>query len=183
MLGRNEVLIINCQFASNTYFNHLFLFSSKSYASVQFVNCKFINNGILDLVNSKLIMLYESINVELNNCEFYDSIEMVIEAMGKDTNPSNVIIKNTNYSTTKTFIHFTKFCFSFISLSHTTLTLVDSVNFYNISDFDSIICLRGNSTISISGTVKFSYNYVVALINLHENNIHSQYIIIKVTIK
>ena len=46
-------------------------------------------------------MLYESINVELNNCEFYDSIEMVIETMGKDTNPSNVIIKNTNYSTTK----------------------------------------------------------------------------------
>ena len=128
MLGRNEVLIINCQFVSNTYFNHLFLFSSTSNASVKFVNCKFVNNGILDLVYSKLLMLYESINVELNNCEFYDSIEMVIDTMGKDTNPSNVIIKNTNYSTTKTFIHYTKFCFRFISLSHTTLTLVDSVN-------------------------------------------------------
>ena len=50
MLGRNEVLIINCQFVSNTYFNHLFLFSSTSNASVKFVNCKFVNNGILDLV-------------------------------------------------------------------------------------------------------------------------------------
>ena len=42
--------------------------------------------------------------------------------------------------------------------------------------YHSIISLTENSTIIISGTVKFLYNHVVTIIELYDNNI--QYVII-----
>ena len=54
---------------------------------------------------------------------------------------------------------------------------MDSVNFHCIATFSSILFLKLNSTIIISGTIKFSDNYVDTLIDTYYNN--KQYIIMK----
>ena len=204
-LGKNEVLIINCQFVSNSYSHHLLLFSSTHNGSVQFINCQFINNAVLEeslrIYSSKihkkpiLIKLEKNINVEINNCDILNSGLTVLQITGTEENPANVIIINTNFIYSATLRYDSGPTYStrirrqtgflmvlnFISLSHTTLTLVSSVNFNNISDFglNSIIGLEGNSTITISGAVNFSYNNVTVLIDLHESNVNLQYIMIQ----
>ena len=175
-LGMNKVLIINCSFVSNSYsyLDHMFFFASTSNGSVEFINCQFINNGINVLLKvvGVLIVLDRFINVEFNNCDFHAFKEnTILQAYGEEGNQINVVIRNTNYTATTSSIE------NFFSLSYTTLILVDSVNFHYITTFRSIIFLKLNSTIIISGTVIFSHNLVHALIDLHENNI--QYIIIK----
>ena len=75
-LGKNEVLIIDSHFTSNTFSNHLFFFSSTNNGSVQFINCQFMNNSISKLnkiTQPVLINLYDHINVQFNNCNFHDS--------------------------------------------------------------------------------------------------------------
>lgn len=54
---------------------------------------------------------------------------------------------------------------------------MDSVNFHCIASFSRILFLKLNSTIIISGTIKFSDNYVDTLIDTYYNN--KQYIIMK----
>ena len=54
---------------------------------------------------------------------------------------------------------------------------MDSVNFHCIASFSRILFLKLNSTIIISGTIKFSHNYVDTLIDTYDNN--KQYIIMK----
>ena len=58
-----------------------------------------------------------------------------------------------------------------------TLKLVDSVNFENITAVRSILSLKGNSFIIISGVVQLSHNHVHTLINLYNSS--RKYIIIK----
>ena len=77
-IGTNKVLIINCQFVpvigypDINYRKQFILFSGKSNGSVQFNNCHFINNAVLEDPGAKytLMRLYESITVEYNNCDF-----------------------------------------------------------------------------------------------------------------
>ena len=201
-LGTSKVMIINCQFISNIYRGQLFYLASSSNASVDFINCHFINNKPIALsdsdkqhtniqgnhdnktliVDDELIKLSEKINVEFNNCDFHGkSDDRILGTHGKLAHPRNIVIRNTSYTTTMSDTHHSQVVLSlasYISLSHTTLKLMGSVNFYNIIIPRSIIALTDNSTVIISGTVNFSYNLVRQLINFDFfNNI--QYIIIK----
>ena len=186
-LGSNEVLIVNCQFVSWSYDAHMLSFASTSDGSVKFINCHFINtDGALDSNHSMastfmprrpaLIGIYESINVKFTNCDFHgNNVDQILETHGKSISPINLVIRNTNYTTSilQTNPHYT----SFISLSDTTLILLNLVIFHDISSFSSVICLEGNSTLIISGIAKFTSNHVHVLIELHVNYI--QYIIIR----
>ena len=86
-----------------------------------------------------------------------------------------VVIKNTTFSYKRNTIPYERWYNSsildmnFISLSHTTLLLEDSVIFCNITTPNSIISLRENSTVIISGSVEFSHNQAHDLINFYYN--------------
>ena len=184
-LGANEVLIINCRFFSNpvlvSYVKliQMFLFASTSNGSVEFVNCQFINYyNILIGGDSALIRLCDFINIKVNNCDFHaNNEETILHAYGEKINQINVIIRNTNYVYTATRSLNPVYGKPLMSLSYTTLTLMDSVNFHCIATFSSIFFLKLNSTIIISGTIEFSYNKVDTLIDMYSNN--AQYIIMK----
>ena len=96
-----------------------------------------------------------------------------------------VVIRNTNYTNITSDSWLVRPPVSldlncFMLLSHTILTLLDSVNFCdNNIVYYSIISLKGNSTIVILSTVKFSHNHVYVLISLYNNNNNIQYIKIK----
>ena len=192
-LGKNEMLIINSRFVSNIYRNQLFYFSSTCNGSVEFHNCQFINNthlsnspifigGVngINFIQDILIKLNERINAEFNNCTFHgNNDDEILLADGQNMNPANVVIRNTNYTTTTPWPGNRIFSNSvgYILLSHATLNIVNSVSFQSIIAFRSIISLKGNSTIIISGTVIFSHNHERVLIDLYYNN--RQYILIK----
>ena len=193
-LGTTEVMIINCHFISNIYQHQLFFLASTSNASVHFISCHFIDNKPLSdkqsihiqghsnynifLVHDELIKLFERINVEFHNCKFHSKNDhTVLGTYGKRTNPRNIVIRNTNYTTAMSDSRVILGLTSYIALTHTTLKLMGSVNFYNVITRRSIISLTDNSTIIISGSVNFSYNHVRQLISFDFNNI--QYIIIK----
>ena len=186
-LGANEVLIINCRFVSNPVSLKLkviqismFLFASTSNGSVEFVNCQFINNyNVLIVRDSVLIRLRDFINIKVNNCDFHaNNEETILHAYGEKVNQINVVIRNTNYIYTAT-TPLTGLIneHPLMSLSYTTLTFMDSVNFHCIATFSSILFLELNSTIIISGTIEFSHNKVDTLIDTYDNN--KQYIIMK----
>ena len=182
-LGSNKLIMINCQFISFRSGGHLLSFASTSNGSVQFINCQFITSGGIFLYNrcpyfvhqlAAPIQLLESVNVEFNNCYFQgNNVDRILQTHGTISSPINLVIRNTNY--TSRYSEFSHDPDSFISLLHTKLTLVDSVNFYDISYFDSVISVLGNSTIIISGTVNFLRNHGHVLIELYDN---IQYIII-----
>ena len=189
-LGTSELTIMNCQFISNLYTHQLFLFASTSNGSVRIFNCQFIDNTITNkdiyTVFSKewLIKLYKSIAIEIHNCNFHGKNSAnILKTFGKNVNPINVVIRNTNYTNIIYYRWAARHAPAddsncFILFSHTTLTLVDSVNFYNNNaHYYNLICLEGNSTVLISGTVKFLHNTVKVLINFYNNN--KQYIKIK----
>lgn len=151
-LGTNEVLISDCLFISNIYRNQLISFSSTSNGNVRFSNCIFENNkpSILmeiktsDYIQNNLIKLYKQVNIELNNCNFHGSNDQIIvQVDGQMANLANVVIRNTNYTTTMSSSHTivdpTRLWL--ISISHTTLILMDSVIFH-ITSYESIICLE-----------------------------------------
>ena len=192
-LGKNKVFIINCQFISNTYDLNLLSFDSSNNGSIKFINCQFENNtenlftSILKL-NPSLIQVHSFVNLEFKNCVFNGySIETgtILQTYNSDrtTAITHVLIKNTSF----TFYTFGKSAYdinpqipyirSFIMLSQTNLQIEDLVVFSNITTPYSIISLRYNSSITITGLVEFLYNYVNELINFYENNI--KYIIIK----
>ena len=190
-LGTNEVLISDCQFISNIYKYQLISFSSTSNSNVRFSNCIFENDkpsilmelpeNTLDYILNHLIKLYEQVNVEFNNCNFHDSSDQImIQVDGQAANPANVVIRNTNYTITTTMyssytvVYRTRLWL--ILISHATLILMDSVIFYDITSYESIIFLEGNSTIIMSGKVMFSFNDVEILINMYKSN--KQYIMI-----
>ena len=179
-LGTNRMFIINCQFVSNIYVKNLFTFNSTSNGSVQFTNCKLINNNIMHkmagLSHGALIQLYSSVNVEFNNCDFHDnSKEQILSQRAvRNLSQTYVIIKNTNFTGVTGPRLFKN---NFISLSHAKLIFIGSVNIHNIVTFSCIISLMGNSTIIISGIVNLSHNYVRVLIEFHGENVN--YIIIK----
>ena len=186
-LGSNEVIIVNCYFVSWSDDAQILSFASTNNGSVEFINCHFLKNTVgafaIDSITLAfvvrrpvLIGLYKSVNVEFNNCDFHgNNVDQILEAHGKIISPINLVIRNTNFttSTLQTNDHIR----SFIKLSHTTLMFVNLVIFHNISSFGSVICLEGNSTLIISGTVKFLHNHVHVLIDLYANKM--QYIIIK----
>ena len=190
-LGTNKLFIIDCRFVSNIYVKKLFTFSSTSNGSVQFTNCKFINNNIIHthgdeylhhiyfkmrVSSGVLIQLYSGVNIEFNNCDFHDNSEEQIlsQTAVKNLSQTYVIIKNTNFTGVTGPRLFNN---NFISLSHAKLIFIGSVNINNIATFFFIISLMGNSTITISGIVNFSHNHVPMLINFCGKKV--KYIIIK----
>ena len=118
------------------------------------------------LVKPSLIKLYLSVRVEIINCYFNaysDNDIQVMQAHGNSTNPTTVVIKNTTFSyyTNSTFPylpHDDTLDLSFIYLSNSTLLLEDAAVFNSITNPNSVISLKGNSTIIISGSVEFSNN-------------------------
>ena len=198
-LGTNEIFIINCQFLLNYYEFHLFSFasSSGSYGSVKFVNCQFQNHGD-DIrvhsispypwpVNPRLINVHPHVKMELNNCNFHIcgiQIAAILETYNRNATAitTHVIIKNTSFTLysigdgmdlTSSDLTTT----SFITLSHTILQMEGLVVFSNITTPRSIISLRGNSQVFISGLVDFAHNNVHELINFYENDI--KYVMMK----
>ena len=112
------------------------------------------------------------------NCYFHADSEtdsQVLQTYGSSTYPLTVVIKNITFSykrKTNPYEHWfniTVLDMSFSSLSHTTLVLEDSVTFCNITNPNSIISLRENSTVIISGSVEFSHNQAHDLINFYYN--------------
>ena len=202
-LGANKIILINCYFIENVYENHLFSFSSLSTGSVHFINCQFINNyntfnmvhrtlhnmmqiGLRQYVKHTIMKVYFSIRIEFKNCYFHADIEFeaqVLQTYGNSTYPAKVTITSTTFSyesETNPFefwYNTTILDMSFISLSHTTLILEDSVIFRNITTPNSIISVGGNSTIVISGLVEFLGNHAHDLINFYANII--KYVILK----
>ena len=197
-IGANEVLFINCRFIENDYIHQMFLFTSSSNGSIEFINCQFINNlnlhnlmytvlhrtmqvGPRRYVKPTLIKLYLTIRLELMDCYFHANSEhdvQVLQTHGIITNPAIVVIKNTTFSyyTSKVNPYQDWFTtntldMSMIHLLNSTLLLENSVVFNNISTPTSIISLKGNSTIVISGSVEFSNNNGQDLINFYDNNI------------
>ena len=186
-LGTSEVLIINSKFTSKFYKYQLFYFASTYNGSVCFINCHFENNKHLTnrhvylgrnkdvyFINDVLIKIDEIMNADFNNCNFYASTgDETLGAYGQTA----VIFRNTNYTTIIGDESPYPNVNGYISLVHATLKFEDSVNFYGITGFTSIFYLYGNSTIIISGTLKFLHNDVHALTRLSQKNI--RYIIIK----
>ena len=177
-------MIINCHFISNIYRHQLFFLASTSNASVHFINCQFINNKPLSekqnlhmqgypdnkvfVMHDERITLFEKINVEFNNCKFHGkNDDTILGTYGQIVHPRNIVIRNTNYTTTMSDSRVLLGLASYITLSHTTLKLMGSVNFYNVITRISIISLTDNSTVIISGTVNFTYNHVRTSANKH----------------
>ena len=193
-LGTNKVILSNCHFISNIYETYLFLFAN---GSVHFNNCHFINNAdkytnFFDLqppwtwnnASISLIKVHSCISIELTNCNFLaKSLQTagILQATNSDNAIYTVIIKNTCFTdyTIKKLYHRSHLTFStnFFLLSHTTLILEDSVVFNNITTPSSIISLKGNSIIIITGSVEFSHNHACDLTNLYDND--RKYIIVK----
>ena len=107
-LGSNKLLIINCQFISNTYVNS-FIFNSSSNGSVEFINCQFENyrENIVGIqwgyeMNPSLIELYSHVSLQLNHCTFYShSIKtrtiLQVYNVDKASVITHVLIKNTSF--------------------------------------------------------------------------------------
>ena len=119
-----------------------------------------------------MITLIRSIKVEFEKCYFFG--DQILKSHGHNVNRINVFIRNTISTSIPSDDGLS---LSLFSLFNTILVLENSVDFQNITTYGHIINLRGNSTIIIHGTVKFSHNYAMSLINFN-NNI--KYIIIKV---
>ena len=184
-MRQTKVLLINCQFISNIYGNHIHLlnFNSSSNSNVQFINCQFIRNKIMVMdprnrnKKTTLIGLHGRINVGFSNCYFYDNGKEPISLQTRENdisiNPTNTIFKNTTFLD---MIGQNMQQPSLMSLSHTILVM-DSVSFQNITNFNSIVSIKGNSRVIIHGIVTFSHNYVHVLIDFYDNN--RKYMIIK----
>ena len=189
-LGKNEILISNCQFLSIYYKNYVFTFASSSIGSVKFFNCQFIDNGddyyfnIIapwlwkEAASPSLIKLYPHVTIKLINCVFSTNSLQTAGVLQTYYNmhPTNarVIIKNVSFTAYtiggKFDKSYLKFNTNFITLTHTTLLIEDVVVFSNITTPNSIISLNGNSMIIVSGSVGFSHNHVHDLINFHYND-------------
>ena len=201
-LEANEILLINCHFINIGYGEQLFIFNSTKNGSVKFINCQFVNNNnpyslmytktnnmmqleSHRLVKPSLIKLYLNIRVEIINCYFNAYSDNDIQAMqahGSSANPTTVVIKNTTFSyyTNNTFPylpHDDTLDLSFIYLSNSILLLEDTAVFNSITNPNSIISLKGNSTIIISGSVEFSHNHAHDLICFYNND--RKYILMK----
>ena len=193
-LGSNNLLIINCQFISNTYINS-FIFNSSSNGSVKFINCQFeiYRENFVGIqwgyeMNPALIELYLYVSLQLNHCNVFShstKSRTIVQTYNsnKDSVITQVLIKNTTFIFSKfdsTAFYTTPdlaFIRSFIILSHANLKIEDSVVFSNITTPHSIISLKDNSSITITGSVEFSYNHVNKLISFYDNEI--KYIIMK----
>ena len=185
-MRNTKVLLINCQFISNIYGNHIhFLnFNSTNNGNVQFINCQFIHNNIMIMdprnrnKKTTLIRLHGSVDVEFSNCNFYGNSEeqILLQTRDHDTNmnPINIIIKNTSFIG---MIGPKSQQLSLISLSYSALLVISSVSFQNITSFNSIVSIKGNSQVIIHGIVTFSHNYVHVLMDFYDNN--RKYMIIK----
>ena len=175
------VKFINCQFINN--YNRATVTYSSTSRIVQFGPHH---------KRPALIKLYLSAGLELKNCYFHANSEREIQILQTNGNSriysENVVIKNTTFlyyyfskimsnPTNEIQLDYSNLDLSFIHLSNSTLTLEDSVVLTNISTLYSVISLKGNSTIVISGSVEFSHNRARELINFNDNDI--KYIVLK----
>ena len=184
--SNGSVEFVNCQFIYYTI-NPLpkkdsALIRLCGFISVKVNNCNFYAYGaemILHAYGEKVNQIYVVIrntNYEYTTFRSFFRYSLFSLSYTTLTLMDSVIREDTNYvNTTTTYTSF--FEYSLFSLSYTTLTLMNSVNFQCIATFNSILFLKLNSTIIISGTITFSHNRVDTLIDMYDNN--KQYIIMK----
>ena len=179
--NNGSVEFLKCRFADNFNFYTIIYSAMYNYMQVGPDRC----------VKPALIKLYLSVRLKFDNCNF--NAESVHEAQvlqthgSSSTYPATVVIKNTTFSyiyfhaetlyQPENWFHANTLDLSLIYLSNYTLILEDSVVFSNIKTLNSIISLKDNSTIIISGSIEFSHNVGQNLINFYDNNI--EYIIMK----
>ena len=170
------LVIINCQFKFNYFelFNgHVYNGKGNNDVVVYFKSCQFVNNNY-----STSYITIHGITIVITDC-FFDDIRMVSYQSYNNTtifNMTNTVITNTNYK-----CKFQRD--TLIRLKNTIITLSETVIFTNIHCYDTVISLKGLSTITIDGLVKFSNCHANEIINLEYNNY--QFIMIKnfITIK
>jgi len=183
-LGKNQVFLINCKIFWKTIFVSLFSFVSSSNGQIKFINCKFENSretfwgldyNLYQFKQRSVIHVYSHVNVEINNCTFHAHSKQTGTILWTHDNYSNkatqVLIKNTIFTSGTP----SKFIFDIpphtsFDLSHTHLQIEESVTFSNISS-PGVISLKHNCSITITGSVEFSYNRVDKLIDFYYNDI------------
>ena len=171
---KNFTLVItNCQFK----FNYFELFNYKvnngkenNDVVVYFKNCQFVNNNYsISFINIQGIAIditdcfFNDIGLGVWSDKYYNSTAIV--------NIANTVFSNTNY----------KYKFQYdtlICIKNTIITLSGRVIFTNIHCYDTVISMKGLSTITIDGLVKFSNCHANEIINLEYNNY--QFIMIKI---
>ena len=179
--SNGSVEFLKCRFVDNFNFYTIIYTAMHYYMQVGPHRC----------VKPALIKLYMNVRLKFENCYFnaksVDEAQLLQTHGGSSTYPATVIIKNTTFSyiyfqaetlyQNENLFHANTLDLSLIYLSNYTLILEDSVVFSNIKTLNSIISLKDNSTIIISGSVEFSHNVGQSLINFYDNNI--EYIIMK----
>ena len=172
----------NCKFYHN--YAELFVFSSLLLRShdrittIHFTNCLFLHNS----TPHSLITIHV-IRLIIVHCLFYTN-SRVLEIQGSSSTLASAIIKNTTFSFSTlrefTFKNYGEETFyskyeEIVQVKHADLFLIGPVIFSNNNGYNnSIVSLRGNSTLTTVGLVNFSNNNVSALINFSRND--NQYI-------
>ena len=168
------LVITNYQFR----FNYFELFNVEVYNGkenndvlVYFINCQFVNN---DNLYSASDIAIRGITIYIIDC-FFNDISLGIRSDKYNNNTAVVNIANTVFTNTN---YKCKFQYdTLILLKNTILTLSGTVIFTNINCYGTIISVKGISTITIDGLVKFSNCHANEIINLEYNNY--QFIMIK----
>ena len=166
------LVIANCQFYHN--YKELFVFyhdRQRFHSSVEngiiihFTDCRFLHN-----IPRSLIIIYYAISIKITDCLFYKN-SGALQVHGSTSMLANVIIKNTTFSFAELYLEYDKI----VQVNHANLLLMGPVIFSNNNGYNNaIISLRGNSTLTTTGLVKFTNNNVHSLINFSKNG--NQYI-------
>ena len=159
------VLIITfCQFR----FNYDGLILSANVNTLTFSGIIYISDSqfLHNIIPSSLFMI-TGITMHITECNFYNN-SIILITYAKNYIENTIVMRNTFLS--NTYFNCESYTFGdFIELSHTVLTLTGTVIFNNIVCRNSIISLRGLSTININGSIKFSSSHVNELINFDYN--------------
>ena len=167
---RNCILfIVDCELFSNRY--HLIeMLGINDNSSMVVINCKFMKT-----VKSDSVINTRSVNVIINNCIFNgSSTRLKLTGYPYLNGRITVVVKNTQFIDSILLHSVVK---SSLDISYANLLLEGLVTFHNITDYDSIITIKDDSSITIHGTIEFSNNSGYQLITFDHND--NQYIKIK----
>ena len=168
-----DTIIINCTFHGNSNILQLTGHMPGKYKKTTAIieDTRFNNNYLNNPNQESLINIWYA-DVTIVNCSFNKNLDTVLHWYGKFHDKGMVIIKNTQF-VNSVFRYYN----NLIILSYSNLLLEGVVTFHAITNHDSIIELKDNSTITIHGNVKISNNIGYQLIRF-KNNIN-QYIKLK----
>ena len=162
------LFIINCLFKSN----YGELFYGKVYGGSSGLISYFKSCHFLKTYSFTYLISIHNMTINVADCYFHDNRAVLLsnsDGSFKNTatiNIANTVFTNTDYK-----------CEIFIFLQNTIMTLSGTISFTNINCSDSIISLKGLSSITIDGLVKFSNCCANEIANLVYNK--NQFIMIK----